>query len=199
MIPQDLFWRDPRHAPVFDLEDPATLHCTSVSMGDISTPHQMSCAFHVEMEGFASGSTWQTLPGILPWIWEDFCSPKRDEKHDLGPVSPHSYSALLNELLEAGNGTNSYWTLPIGTWRLCITPGGRPALVPADTRYDDQLVLLLDANVPFVVRWCGTEHEGHEKHFTLVGPAYVHGLDIVETIRRAHESRLDNLQRIVLT
>ena len=197
-LQEELLVREPKHAPVFEIDDSgacaAILHCSTVLMGDVSTLTGMSNVIDQH-------DMYNTVPGPFDHVrltlsqkWEDFLRSKRIHVDEYGPVLPQFYHVLLQELLTVERARIS----PIGSWRICFTPGGRACLVPASTTYDDQLVLLLDSHLPFIIRRCADERQAAQGSFTLIGPAYVHGLDVVDTLRRAHEGKLDNFHRIML-
>jgi hypothetical protein len=78
--------------------------------------------------------------------------------------------------------------------RFFVTPEKYIGLGPADLRFDDTIAVLLDCNQPFILR---KQHDlSYEHAYSLVGPAYVHGLDVGLILEEAHpvERRSDVVQ-----
>ncbi|OCL07959.1 HET-domain-containing protein [Glonium stellatum] len=60
--------------------------------------------------------------------------------------------------------------------RLCVTDTGSLCLAPATTKEGDTLVFFPGGGTPFVLR-------DHGPFSTLVGPCYIHGFNLVETLK----------------
>ncbi|KAL9120434.1 MAG: hypothetical protein Q9187_003013 [Circinaria calcarea] len=60
-------------------------------------------------------------------------------------------------------------SLQMGNQRFFITQGHRIGLGPQELQQDDMVVLILGADMPFIVRSRGIHHQ-------LIGPSYVHGI-----------------------
>ena len=60
-------------------------------------------------------------------------------------------------------------SLQLGDQRFFITQGHRIGVGPHELQLDDMVVIILGADMPFIIRSRGTHHQ-------LIGPTYVHGI-----------------------
>ena len=77
-------------------------------------------------------------------------------------------------------------SLQVGNQRFFITQGHRIGLGPQELQQDDMVVLILGADMPFIIRSRGTHHQ-------LIGPSYVHGIMNGEHLRSRTKAEMKKI------
>lgn len=194
-------WNDPGHEAVFSIDDTAissaTLDCTALMLSQLAESAFFSDVKQCKYLLTGVHDPYRFFPDATDTTFAEACQQSDLEYEQLGRLSQEQKKTLLEAVLAEAEMERSAFSLPLGYWRIFITPQGYPGIAAAETRHDDQLVLLLDANTPFVIRKLN-ESNGPEHDYTLIGPAYIYGLDIFQQLQNAHEGTLTNLQRIRL-
>ena len=95
-------------------------------------------------------------------------------------------SRLQPEDIIAG-GRSLDTTLFRGVGRFFVTPSKYMGIAPAVAKHDDLLVILVDARVPLVIR--RRENAEQENDYVLIGAGYLHGDDVLQTLREVHEGK----------
>ena len=143
------------------------------------TYHAEADAEKMCMQFFKSDDTSvadDTDPGFIAEIAEKICSSLDDE------IVKHQFRGV---------------TACISDKRLVITKQGYIGLVPSATRPGDKICVLFGGQLPFVLRpkrlaGDSDQQAGRDEEFTLVGPAYICGLENGEAIEMMREGKLES-------
>ena len=200
-IQGDLWWDDPGHKAVFSIDDTAissaTLDCTALMLSQLADSAYFSDIKQCKCLVAGIHDPYRFERETTDTTFAEACQQSNVHYQQLGRLSQEQKKTLFEAILAEREDECSAFFLSLGYWRIFITPQGYPGIASAETRHDDQLVLLLDANTPFVIRKLN-ESKDAEHDYTLIGPAYIYGLDILQQLQNAHVGTLTNLQRIRL-
>ena len=194
-------WDDPGHEAVLSIDDTAissaTLDCTALMLSQLAESAFFSDIKQCKYLLAGIQDPYQFMQDATDTTFARACQQSNVQYQQVGRLSQGQKKTLFEAILAERDHERSALFLSLGCWRIFITPQGYPGIASAETRHDDQLVLLLDANTPFVIRKLN-ESKDAEQDYTLIGPAYIYGLDVLQQLRNAHEGKLTNLQRIRL-
>ena len=125
--------------------------------------------------------------GYLGELYDDWVAMQK-ELLPYGRDAGHTLSfpqddAFWDRMRRTGQWNNAMATCAVGR-RLCVTREGYLGCVPRWATVGDEIIVILGASTPFVVR--GLERQGGER-YELVGECYVHGMmdgEILESGRK---------------